>query len=708
MNSNQQNARELLNSFQANRLRITCQYIDKLLGDIEAILHAATSKAAFPRYSNDVIPARRRTMEDYVARVRAQLARVLDGQGITPEKPSIPASRAIHVILGAIDIAAEELKPKYMTGYGAVPETVATELNGIAGELASLIHRFESVLSEGTGQDLQSRLARLEQSGNDLNLLARIEQIVRDRGLVEFRAPIAAILDRAEDRSFEIAVFGRVSSGKSSLLNAILETDVLPVGVTPITAVPTRVIYAAKPSLTVSFSDAPKRNLEISQLQEFATEQLNPGNKKHVSRLVVALPSPRLQGGVAFMDTPGLGSLATSGALETLAYLPKCDLGVVLIDAGSTLTADDVQTIMALQQAAIPVNVLLSKADLLTPEDRARIVHYVKDHIASECRLNLPVYPVSVLPTFREMLEAWFANQIVPLYARSQDLRAASLRRKIGALRQSVAAALAARLNRGAQSSAEAKDRARAAEALMRRTTGRIAETRALCARFIQDIAASAPEAITDASKRLLHSWSTSNNGVVVPGQVVRDCLTQFFQLQVKKLQGEITNLADQLSDDLQRCAADLRVPDAPAPGEFRAVIRGTPILESLPISIAARRPTLAGRLGRRAAEHQVARKISRQLGEAFYGALEAYWSLVQVWADSVISQLQQKFENYAEGYRAQAEQALASRTPANGDRDGLAAALAQLQSPENSESEAGAHASAPEAAAAPETSHTM
>ena len=424
MNSNDQNARELLNSFQANRLRITCQYIDKLLGDIEAILHAATSRAAFPRYSNDVIPARRRTMEDYISRVRAQLGRVLDGQGIAPEKPSIPASRAIHVILGAIDIAAEELKPKYMTGYGAVPETVATELNGSAGELASLIHRFDSVLSEGADQDLQSRLARLEQSGNDLNLLARVEQIVRDRGLVEFRAPIAAILDRAEDRSFEIAVFGRVSSGKSSLLNAILGTDVLPVGVTPITAVPTRIIHAETASLTVWFSDAPKENLEISQLQEFATEQHNPGSKEHVTRLVVGLPSPRLQGGVAFMDTPGLGSLATSGALETLAYLPKCDLGVVLIDAGSTLTTEDVQTIAALQQATIPVNVLLSKADLLTSEDRARIVHYVKDHIASECRLNLPVYLVSVLPTFREMLEAWFANQIVPLYARSRDLRA--------------------------------------------------------------------------------------------------------------------------------------------------------------------------------------------------------------------------------------------------------------------------------------------
>lgn len=277
MNSGQQEPGESLNPNQANRLRITCQYIDKLLADVEGIVNATVSKAAFPRYVPDIAPAQRRTIEDYIARVRAQLRRVLEGQGIVPEKPSIPASRAVHVMLGAIDIAAEELKPKYMKGYGEVPETVATELNGIVGELSSLIGRFDRFLSEAVGEDQKARLERLEQAGNDLALLERIEQTVRERGLVEFRSSIAAILDRAEDRSFEIAVFGRVSSGKSSLLNAILETDVLPVGVTPITAVPTRITHADAPSLTVWFSEAPRKKLEIFHLEEFATEQKNPG-----------------------------------------------------------------------------------------------------------------------------------------------------------------------------------------------------------------------------------------------------------------------------------------------------------------------------------------------------------------------------------------------------------------------------------------------
>lgn len=685
MNPGDQKSRETLNPYQANRLRITCQYIDKLLAEIEGILNTTTSKAAFPRYSSDILPAQRRTMEDYIARVRAQLVRILEGQGIPREKPSIPASRAVHVNLGAIDIAAEELKPKYMRGYGEVPESVSTELNGIVGELSGLISRFDRYLSEGVGEDLKARLERLESSGNDLALLKRIEQTVRDRGLVEFRSAIAAILDRAEDKSFEIAVFGRVSSGKSSLLNAILETDALPVGVTPITAVPTRIIHAAEPSLTVWFSEAPRRKFEISHLREFASEQENPGNAKRVVRLVLALPAPKLREGVSFVDTPGLGSLATSGAKETLAYLPKCDLGVVLIDAGSTLTADDVQTILTLQEAAIPVHVLLSKADLLGADDRARIVRYIHEHISSECKLDLSVHPVSVAPAYREMLNDWFEGQIAPLYSRAQDLRAASLRRKIGALRDSVAASLEARLRRSAQSSTQSREHAETAEALLRRTTGKIEEIRSLCSRFVRTAAEEAargntPELAEEAARRLLHAWKTSSYGVVVPGQLIRDSITQLIQVQARRLQTEITALASHLGAELKQCAADLELSDVPADGEFESLVRGTPVFECPAFTILVSRPLSAVVAGERMATRWVARRISRRLPPAFYSALEIYWSLVGDWANSVVAELRQKFETYAETYRAHAEGTLGGRELTAAELAGLRQSLLELK----------------------------
>jgi hypothetical protein len=61
------------------------------------------------------------------------------------------------------------------------------------------------------------------------------------------------------------------------------------------------------------------------------------------------------------VDTPGLGALALAGAAETLAYLPQCDLGIVLISAVNPIDDEDLSTIHALSLAGIPVMVLLSK-----------------------------------------------------------------------------------------------------------------------------------------------------------------------------------------------------------------------------------------------------------------------------------------------------------------------------------------------------------
>ena len=644
-----------MNEFQARRLRVTCQYIDQLLSEVGEILHASSSKAAFPRFLPDIAPTQSCTIEDYLARLRAQLVRVLDGQGITREKPSIPASRAVHVALGTIDIAVEELKPHYMQGYGDLPEAAATELNGIVGELRGLVSKLDRYLLEGVGEDLKLRLQRLEQKSNDLELLSRLEQIVADRGLVEFRTTIALILDRAEDKTFEIAVFGRVSSGKSSLLNAILETDVLPVGVTPVTAVPTRITYGEKPSMRVSFAEGQTRTMDVARLPEFATEQQNQGNAKRVTRITVALPASGLQDGVSFVDTPGLGSLATSGAAETLAYLPKCDLGVVLIDAGSTLTTEDLQTLLTLQQAAVPANVLLSKADLLRSEDGEKIIKYVTQHIRSECNLELHVHPVSVLPSHRNLLTRWFAEQITPLYGQSQELRAESIQRKIGALRESVISALEMQLERSRKPTSEAGDQVRATEARLRRATALIEETRSASEKGIQELPMDLSEAFYAMASSLIQVWSERPSADMSPDKIVNDSVLQFVQLRVKKLHGSLEALGLQLRNDLRASAADLSIADMPSDDEFQSLVRGTPVFDMDSISAAVSRPKIALLFGTQFAERRLARRLFNQLGDRVYNALNIYSGVLKEWIRMVTSQLDRKFETYAERYRAQA-----------------------------------------------------
>ena len=647
---------EGLNEPQARRLLVSCRYVDQLLSEAEALLNASASKAAFPRYIADISPAQRRTLEDYIARIRAQLARIVAGQGIAAEGQKIPAARAVRAALGAIEIAVEELKPKYMRGYGAVPPAVELELNGIVGELEGLVSRMAQFLGEGPGEDLHARLERLAQTSGEMALLGTIEEIVTRRGLVEFRQAIAGLLDRLEDTTFEIAVFGRVSSGKSSLLDAILETNILPVGITPITAVPTRVTYGPAPRVTVRFAERPAEVCGPERLPEFATEQQNPGNRKNVSRIVVELPSPRLATGLSFMDTPGLGSLATAGAAETMAYLPKCDLGVVLVDAASTLTPDDVGTVAALAAAAIPVEVLLSKADLLAQEDCARMVRYVKEHLEKEFRTELPVQAVSAMAPHLELMEKWFAERIAPLSGKSRELKAASVKRKVGALREAVAGALRARVAAGNGSREESAERVRAAEARLRAATGRIEEMRVACERGCARMLEQREEALREAAGGLLATEARDK----AAASELRRMLNAFVHARVAQIHEALRDLALGLAGELRAVAQDLEIAPPAELDELTTPLRGTPVFAYEGPLEAPGRARVARLLGDAAERRRLAGRLARQMGEDWERALRIYFALLRAWCEAALREIKRRFDTHADSYRAQAERRLA------------------------------------------------
>jgi len=221
----------------------------------------------------------------------------------------------------------------------------------------------------------------------------------------------------------------------------------------------------------------------------------------------VELPAHRLQEGVVYVDTPGLGSLATSGAAETKAYLPRCDLGVVLIDAGSTLTEDDLATIQTLYDAGIPASVLLSKADLLAPADRDRALQYVAGHIRSDLGLELPVHAISIKAEYSGLLEEWLDTEILPLYDRHAELARQSLNRKIGALRLGVEAAIRARMKLSGPRID--LDTQRGLETELRTAAGRIAQARTACIDISDAFRECADGLIQAAAKNLTDAWDS-------------------------------------------------------------------------------------------------------------------------------------------------------------------------------------------------------
>lgn len=646
-------SRELLNEAQLRHLSISCQHIDKLLTDAERILHEAASPSPFPRHIIDVTPAQTRALEDHIRRIREQLLRTLAWQQMKPEPSDIPATRALLVLMTFIDITIEELKPGYMRGSGTVSQEAADELNGVAYELRSAAQSMERYIRQEFGTNLESRLKDLERGGHDVALLQQIEEVVTRHGLVEFRSRIASLASRLEDNNLEVAFFGRVSSGKSSLLNALLGTDVLPVGVNPITAVPTKLRYGKELKAAVAYASGREDLVLLDEFTNLITEQGNPGNERSVVRALVEVPSPRLKQSIVLVDTPGLGSLAKRGAAETMAYLPSCDLALLLIDSGNALNEEDIGTLRILYESGIPPLVLLSKSDLLAEGDLHRVTGYIEAQLQRELGASIRVHPVSALAQYSVLLDHFFERELFPRFEQARSLREASVARKIGALRESVVAALETVLDRGRQRKGypEAVDM-NEAEAQLRRVSGEIGEQRAFLDRAFLELG-ERPDVVLEELAEMVVTRISSGGNHAISAFELSEWTHNAVQERVNRALTHSRDVVHKTIDILQQIAKQMGSSEAPSQEDAEMLMRDAPRFE---IDVIPGKISLAQWkwLGKWAVRSLARSSIRENLGPSLKQELHQYGRALCQWGEQMTRKVQMLTNSYADAYRAQ------------------------------------------------------
>jgi GTPase Era involved in 16S rRNA processing len=641
-----------LNEAQQRRLGVTCQYIDKLLGDVEQILHETASKSPFPRHVVNVTPAETRVLEDYIRRIREQLLRALAWQDLHPEPPDIPATRAILSHLAFVDIAIEELKPSYMRGSGTVPEGAASELNGVVHELRSVVQGMERYIRQEFGVNLESRLKQLEEAGQDVRLIQKIEDIVTRHGLVEFRLRIASLASRLAENHLEVALFGRVNSGKSSLLNALLGTDVLPVGVNPITAVPTKLRYGSELRAAVAFGSGRDETVAIADFRNLITEEGNPGNERNVVRAVVEVPSPRLRQGIVLVDTPGLGSLARRGAAETMAYLPACDLALVLVDAGAALNDEDLGTLRLLNEAGIPALLLQSKADLLREKDLNRVAAYIESQVEQNLGLKIVVHPVSALPEHSALLDRFFELELHPRFDQARSLRESSVARKIGALRESVISALQTSLDHvHRRKTTIAEKDADGIEARLRQVSGRIGEQRTFLDHSFLELA-ERPEVVVQSLADLVTEQIRSKSSGEIKSGWVSQYANDLVQERVDRLLADARSAARDAVETLKTISLEMDRSDAPSLEDAESFFRDAPRFE-LGDAPADLHPQRWSWLGRKVVHASVKSSVNRLIGTLLAEKLHRYGQALRLWNEQMSRKLGMMVNSYADAYRA-------------------------------------------------------
>ncbi len=162
--------------------------------------------------------------------------------------------------------------------------------------------------------------------------------------------------ERAREGHFHVLLLGCFSSGKSTLLNALMGQPVLPVKVNPCTAILTELVHGEQPSVEVEYTDGrPPRAMDIDAfLTEFqlrTAEMAEAGAEASdrfgdVDRARVKYPLDLLADGVVLLDTPGLDDDPERTA-RTLSSLPDADAVIVVLNATRFLTELERRTLRA-------------------------------------------------------------------------------------------------------------------------------------------------------------------------------------------------------------------------------------------------------------------------------------------------------------------------------------------------------------------------
>jgi GTP-binding protein EngB required for normal cell division len=212
------------------------------------------------------------------------------------------------------------------------------------------------------------------------------------------RASFESLQARLREERCHLAVLGQFKRGKSTLVNALLGEAVLPSAVIPLTSIPTFLRGGDELRARVLFDNG--RPEEICQatdagelaafLARFVTESANPHNRLGVRMVEAAHPAPLLRGGMALIDTPGIGSTFRHNTEATVNFLPQCDAALFVVSADPPITEVEVEFLKLARPRLARLFFILNKIDYLDLEERRAAVDFLQQVLCEQVGFSVP------------------------------------------------------------------------------------------------------------------------------------------------------------------------------------------------------------------------------------------------------------------------------------------------------------------------------
>jgi GTP-binding protein EngB required for normal cell division len=207
--------------------------------------------------------------------------------------------------------------------------------------------------------------------------------------------PCEELREKVSENLFNLVVVGQFKRGKTSLINALLGADILPVAVVPLTSIATIMTYGDALRIKVYFNDGKVSEIKPESLSEFVTEKGNPKNVKDVSEVIVTYPSPYLKDGVRLIDTPGVGSIYQHNTDVAYRYLPKSDAALFLLSVDQPMSRAELDFLNDVKDYSNKIFFVLNKADYLRENDLKESIEFSRCGLKEAMGSDVKLFPVS-------------------------------------------------------------------------------------------------------------------------------------------------------------------------------------------------------------------------------------------------------------------------------------------------------------------------
>lgn len=239
---------------------------------------------------------------------------------------------------------------------------------------------MDNVLNQMSISEIRNHLEIITDVCNRFQMISLTRQLEATQTLLSENPPI------------DVAVLGQFKAGKSSFLNSLLNQSVLPVGAIPVTTAVTRLQYGQKERVLVRHFNGLTTEIPLNDIVKFTSEAENQGNSKNVAIVDIELPSMQKYPGLRLVDTPGLGSVYKYHQSASEEWLPSVGTALLAVSSDRPLSENDLEFIRELTSHTPNIIILLTKADLLSPEQQKEVITFFQQTLQRELHRTLPVY----------------------------------------------------------------------------------------------------------------------------------------------------------------------------------------------------------------------------------------------------------------------------------------------------------------------------